>query len=307
MRLAHFSDVHVTAPPFSAAGRLFGKRLAGTANYYFGGRGRHFFGADHRLARLLEDLEQIGVDHALCTGDLTQMAFPEEFERAASVLAQWMKRPSRLTVLPGNHDRYTEEAVERDDFGRWFGEVSAPGGRPPVVFPAPGVAIALLDVTRPCTLLDSSGWCGPERLAELSERLRSPDLKRLFVVLALHYGLVRSSGEPDRPRHGIRDHAAVAAALLDPSLSVDLVVHGHMHRPFVTEVSGRPVVCSGSATDLAVEAGYHVFDIDPMRGVFTIERRVWCPRQDRYRPGEAPAGAQSFGGRGGAVSPALRR
>ena len=35
------------------------------------GRGRHFAGSDQRIAKLLEDVDAQGVDHALCTGDVT--------------------------------------------------------------------------------------------------------------------------------------------------------------------------------------------------------------------------------------------
>ena len=74
----------MTHSPFSEGlAGLEAKRILGGLNYYFGRRGQRFKGSGERLSLLLADIEAQGVDHALCTGDLTSMSFRAEFEAAA--------------------------------------------------------------------------------------------------------------------------------------------------------------------------------------------------------------------------------
>lgn len=273
VRLGHFSDVHITQPPLSEGWKgLWGKRLAGSANYWLGGRGRHFDGSAQRLEALLLDLEGQSVDHGLCTGDLTQMSFEGEFERCAQAFGPRLRAPERWTVIPGNHDRYTPEAAGR--FERWFGPLSAPEGYPWVRRLGDGVVLVCIDVARPVTLLDSSGLCGHAQLRALRDVL-SQQMDQVFVIVALHYGLLRADGGPDRPHHGIRDYAGLLALFDDPETRVDLVVHGHLHRPFLLPRSSYAIACAGSATDLAYGGTYQIIDVPTDRGRASIERRRW--------------------------------
>jgi 3',5'-cyclic AMP phosphodiesterase CpdA len=280
-RLAHFSDVHVTSSPWKEGTTGFaGKRLAGSLNYYVGGRRRHFEHVHTQLERLLDEVD--GCDHGLCTGDLTQMSFESEFERCASLFGDRLRDRERWTVLPGNHDRYTVEAVRDRRFERWFGEVSSDTW-PWVRQLTEGVTLVSVDVSRPCRLWDSSGWCGKEQRERLAATLRSPDLQDAFVVVALHYGLLRADGRPDRPNHGVRDYRELLAILDHPDSRVDLVVHGHLHRPFALSRRGYEIRCAGSATDLHRAAGYNIYRIDPDRRRYTVERRRWSSSDGRYQ------------------------
>lgn len=275
MRLAHFSDVHITHSPFSEGWKaMWGKRLAGSANYWLGGRGRHFAGSAQRLEALFADLEAQGVDHGLCTGDLTQMSFESEFERCAQAFGSRMNAPDRWTVLPGNHDRYTPDAAGR--FDRWFGSLAAPAGYPWARRLKDGVVLICIDVARPVTLLDSSGLCGPSQLQALRELLMQQP-EDAFVIVALHYGLLRADGAPDRAHHGVRDYAALLNLFDAPESRVDLVVHGHLHRPFLLPRPGYAIACAGSATDLAHGGSYQIIDVstDGARPRARIERRRW--------------------------------
>lgn len=283
MRLAHFSDIHLTVPPMGQPGGLGGKRVAGALNYYVGGRRRHFDAADARIAQLLADVEAAAPDHVLCTGDLTQMSWPREFEAVAELFGPRLERPERYTVLPGNHDRYTDEAVEADLFGRYFGRLAAPEGRYPAVKPiGDEVSLVLVDVTRATALVDSSGLVGPRQLAELEAILTDPSLSSRFVILALHYGLLRADGRPDRARHGIRDHVALLALLDRPEVHLDLVLHGHMHRPYVVRTARRRIACVGSATDLHAGGGWHLLELDPATKRVEVARRAWSPEAGAY-------------------------
>ena len=54
------------------------------------------------------------------TGDVTFSAEPREFERAADLLRPFAEA-KKLTVVPGNHDVWTEESVETARFLRAIG------------------------------------------------------------------------------------------------------------------------------------------------------------------------------------------
>ncbi len=287
MRIAHFSDIHVTLSPMQQGLRtLWGKRSAGALNYYVGGRKRHFEDVEERIERLLEDVDMQMPDHVVCTGDITQMSYEEEFVRCARLFGDRIREPGRYTVIPGNHDRYTEDTATL--FDRYFGDLSAgvpeTGPRFPFRKDVGSVSLVGLDLARPTTLTDSSGLCGPEQLEALSEILGQLATAGRSTIVLMHYGFYRSNGQPDRPHHGIRDAEALMAVLDDSRYRVDLVLHGHMHRSYVVRTRRRAVICAGSATDLAHGGGYNLYELGEDEVV--VHRRNWDPAANAYRAAE---------------------
>lgn len=280
MKLAHYSDLHITHFPLSGKPAL--KRLAAVASYTLAGRGKHFQESDQRIARLLEDVDSQGVDHSLCTGDLTGVSTEAEFARVAELFGPRLQQTTRLTVIPGNHDRYVRGAAGL--FEQHFGAVSEGGRFPFLKHVTSEVSIVAIDVARPTSLIDSSGLCGPKQRDALLGILTDASLKSRFVVLAMHYGLLRSEGQRDARHHGLRDDLEVTALIDRDDVSLDLVLHGHMHRPFVVKTKRRTIINAGSATDLHVRqgCGYHVYDIDPAAHRVRINRRTWNAGPARY-------------------------
>lgn len=239
---------------------------------------------------LLDDVDAQQVDHVLCTGDLTALAFDEELTRAARVFGPRLTQPERYTVLPGNHDRYTRDAVRRRTFERAFGGVSS-ATWPWVRALAPGVTLIALDVTRATAPFDSSGRVGDAQLDALARHLAALPPADAIVggaevppggvtIVALHYGLYTKHGRPDTRAHGLRDAAELRAVLAPLERRTHLVLHGHLHDAFALADYPLHVRCAGSATDLKRAAGYDVYTIDA-RGV-AVERRVWDRAAERY-------------------------
>jgi 3',5'-cyclic AMP phosphodiesterase CpdA len=280
MKLAHFSDVHVT--DFPLAGSFALKRLAAVVSYSLMGRGAHFQGSSARIASLLADVDAQGVDHALCTGDLTGVSTQEEFARVAALFGPRRSEPGRYTVIPGNHDRYVTSAATR--FEEYFGLVSEGGHYPFVKRLTPDVSLVAIDVARPTSVIDSSGLVGDAQRKKLLEVLTDGSLKERMVVLALHYGLLRKGGVRDRRSHGLRDDLELMSLLDRDDVTVDLVLHGHMHRPYTVRTQRRLVICAGSATDLHVRPrpGYHVYELDPKTFTVTVARREWSVQDGAY-------------------------
>ncbi|MGI9405812.1 MAG: metallophosphoesterase family protein, partial [Hyphomicrobiaceae bacterium] len=109
--LAHISDVHLAPMPAPELRHLLGKRLTGFVSWHVFGRKK-----GHRrdtLDALITDLKTRVFDHLALTGDLVNIALPQEFEASAPWVAD-LGGPGNVSFVPGNHDIYRP--------------VSAPGG-----------------------------------------------------------------------------------------------------------------------------------------------------------------------------------
>jgi 3',5'-cyclic AMP phosphodiesterase CpdA len=99
--LAHLSDLHATPVRLQSVREILNKRALGCSPGRCGG-------AEHRAAvldALVDDLAQLAPDHIAVTGDLTNLGLASEFEAALGWLAR-LGGPSRVSVVPGNHDSY---------------------------------------------------------------------------------------------------------------------------------------------------------------------------------------------------------
>ena len=63
----------------------------------------------------------MGWDYLVISGDLTQLALPEEFAKARMALRPLLKNQERVSIVPGNHDYYVSETKESDYFFTYFG------------------------------------------------------------------------------------------------------------------------------------------------------------------------------------------
>src|SRR5262249_14913330 len=108
LRLAHLSDIHITARPLGWRRRdWLSKRVTGWLNLRLLGRAHRFRQAEAVLAAWAADLRRRPPDWIIFSGDATTLAFEAEFAQAAALLG--VTGPDRLPGLavPGNHDYYT--------------------------------------------------------------------------------------------------------------------------------------------------------------------------------------------------------
>ena len=125
--------------------RLFSKRLLGMSSLVLG-RARRF--RLERVPELVEQVRSLDPDHILITGDMTTTALPAEFRAARAALKDWLDDPARVTIVPGNHDRYTFRAHRSRRFEEYFGDFSPAGPYPWLRMLEEGTAILGLDPTR---------------------------------------------------------------------------------------------------------------------------------------------------------------
>ena len=87
IRIAHFTDVHITEDPRRVPRRaLFSKRLLGWGNLRFGGRFEAFRNARAVARAFVADLEEVEPDAVVFTGDVTALALDSELEAARARL-----------------------------------------------------------------------------------------------------------------------------------------------------------------------------------------------------------------------------
>ncbi len=180
MRIVHLSDIHFWRYEFHPL-RLASKRLFGMTALVLR-RARRF--RLERVPELVEYVRSLDPDHILITGDVTTTALPAEFQAARAALTHWLDDPVRVTVVPGNHDRYTLRAHRSRRFEHYFGDFS-PG------LPYPWLrrldsetAILGLDPTR--AAISARGKLPGAQITHAQELLAgSQEISRLLI--ACHY------------------------------------------------------------------------------------------------------------------------
>ncbi|GIW87804.1 MAG: metallophosphoesterase [Isosphaeraceae bacterium] len=219
MRLIHLSDLHIWRWPPNLASVL-SKRIAAVLELALG-RARAF--RRERLPEVVERVASLRPDHILITGDLTMSSLPCEFAAARQGLAPLLANPNLLTIIPGNHDRYTRR--QRHEFERHFGDL-LPAASFPWVRPLDADRLLLaLDPCRPHW--SASGYLPPAQLEAARRQVRDHPGSKLLV--ACHYPI----DAPEHLRHEYRVKRLVNAPDLARWLSSELGPHlylcGHVH------------------------------------------------------------------------------
>jgi 3',5'-cyclic AMP phosphodiesterase CpdA len=304
VRLAHCSDLHLLSHDGTRWLDLANKRWIGAMNL-LSNRSRHYH--VDAFDDMVSDLNASGVDHVLCTGDVTNLALRREFEFARARFDRLALGPLGVTVIPGNHDAYVAEGVPL--FAELFGEFHAsdpgwawqpdealrPGGRTASIYDTGAVGddddlhwpivrirgeLALIgtSTSRATPWFTAYGRLGAGQLARLRRVLVDPRLAGKVRVVAIHH-------PPAGPRaesriRGLRDHAAFAAVIAEAG--ADLIVHGHEHRDMTESLPGPsgPVPVRGIASGTYFHnkpdrvARYRIFELGAGRPA-SESVRVW--------------------------------
>ncbi len=279
IRLAHFSDVHLTTRPLGwALHDLRTKRLSGWFHLRALGRGQQFRLA-HDVARALAaEFRERRPDRLIFSGDATALGFATETAHAARKLHVGdIDLPPGLAV-PGNHDYYTRASVRSAAFERDFAPWQTGERVDDEVYPfAQRVGSVWLVAVNSCTAnvrpWDASGAVGPaqrERLSELLKRLGPGP--RLLVT---HYPVCLADGRAESRFHGLRDLDATVRIAANGGIG--LWLHGHRHHPYFLAKPPNapfPVICAGSATQMGL-ASY---------GEYTLTGRRLAGRLRMFEP-----------------------
>jgi 3',5'-cyclic AMP phosphodiesterase CpdA len=283
LTFAQLSDPHLSSPEGARWWDLAGKRLLG----YLSWRRRRR--AEHRaevLEALRRDLLDVHPEHLVITGDLTQIALPDEFRQARRWLDS-LGSPAQVTVVPGNHDAYVPVswALGLAHWQPYLVSDEVPGDEPADsaqnVFPSlrvrGPVAIIGLSSAQPSAPLLATGRLGRGQLARLEILLRQARERGLFRVVLLHHPPL--PGE-ERWRKRLTDAAQLCAVIARQG--AELVLHGHRHRAVQSriEIPGTHVPVFGIPSASAIGhltgrvAQYHVYRVEAATDAWQLELEV---------------------------------
>lgn len=237
MKIAHISDLHVLALEDATPLRLMNKRFTGWVNLKLRRAHEHQAHALHAVARAIRERDDI--DHVVVTGDLTNLALESEFDAAHAFLRDELRLdPSRVSVIPGNHDAYTHGAHRSRRFEHTFGEYitnDLPGAAAmaePSAFPfvrlRGEVAFIGLSSAVPKPPMMAAGELGNLQRLALHAVLAHAEVRARFPVLLLHHPWHPPPSPVKALLDGLEDRDALREVL--DEVPRGLLLHGHLHR-----------------------------------------------------------------------------
>jgi 3',5'-cyclic AMP phosphodiesterase CpdA len=243
--LAHLSDPHLAPLPAPGWSQLASKRVFGYLNWQ---RKRHRIHQRGTLDRVVGDLLAQSPDHIALTGDLVNIALPDEFAAARTWLAN-LGPPDSVSIVPGNHDAYVPAALG-DATSSWGDYMRADHGEQPewpFVRRRAGVALIGLSTAIPSPPLMATGRLGRTQLSRLAQLLTALRDEYLFRIVLIHHP---PESEPRRQRERLLDAGPFRDVLAE--VGAELVLHGHEHMHSVMWLEGSdrriPVVGVPSAS-----------------------------------------------------------
>jgi 3',5'-cyclic AMP phosphodiesterase CpdA len=245
MRIAHLSDFHLLEPDVGRRQVLERIRLGYLSLFRpIDGQARV-----QRAMRALANACERGFDHLVISGDLTEDGTPEQFEEVGRVLVESRINPSKVTLVPGNHDAYADRrAFERALEGplRPFAQTS--GGAPGQVVDLGELILLPVSTAVYQHWAWSAGHIDRERFEGLEKRAGDPGITKRAVAVVQHHAPNPHRFAAMQWADGLRGHARLLA-LLGKIRNLQLL-HGHLHRAItrvlalggISQVFGAPAV-----------------------------------------------------------------
>ncbi|SRR5579885_134884 len=281
--LAHLSDVHLGGLGLPRLDALLSKRVLGLLSWHLRRKAVHQAGV---LAALTADLHRHRPDHTAVTGDLVNIALPEEFRRAAAWLAA-LGPPAEVSVVPGNHDAYVAipwarslalwEPYMTADPGAGDPAPDTPLGRFPYLRRRGPLAVIGISTAEPMPPHMAAGRIGPAQLARLDDLLGAAGREGLCRVLLIHHPPVSSPAYRHKQLlDGERFREVLARR------GAELVLHGHTHMSGLTRLptpKGNAAVvgvpsASARPTRSRDHSRYHLYRISREGEEWRIEVEV---------------------------------
>ncbi len=305
MRIAHISDLHVLAMDGVSTSRFLNKRLTGYMNLKLKRQHVH---RSQTVVALLREIRRQNPDHVVITGDLTNLALEPEFEAVRAMLDEELGfDPSRVSVVPGNHDLYTRGALRAQRFTRYFAPyvtsdlpdlgANIPLGLFPFVRLRNNVAIIGLSSAVPRPPLVASGELGALQTGALRDILANDQVKKRTPIFLLHHPPKNPDSVVKTALEGLWDAAALTS--MYDHLQRGLLLHGHLHR----RIHRAHPTSSGSldsvgATSASLHhehedrmAGFNTYDIDESGGIEKISSCVFDSEHGTFSVRGVPTAA----------------
>lgn len=245
VRIAHISDLHILDLEGTPWHHFLNKRLTGAVNLAGVRRNAHPVALCEQLA---DHLGSADLDHVIVTGDLTNLALDSEFRRARAIIER-IGPPSRVTLIPGNHDLYTRGALRHKRFEKWFSSYlvdddqdhhrAKEQGRlhyPFVRKLAPHVRVYGLSSAVPTLPMLAYGRVGKPQLARLRALVAEEPPEVTVRIVLVHHNLHHRIGMAEYVAT-LTDRHAFSEVMHE--IAATAVLHGHTHHPHQGHLTPR--------------------------------------------------------------------
>jgi 3',5'-cyclic AMP phosphodiesterase CpdA len=252
-RLAHVSDLHLPLAARAPQVRdLISKRLFSWLSWR---SKRRFVHLPAVLDQVMADVRAVGTDHLAVTGDLTNLALPDEFARAGGWLAA-QGSGETVTAIPGNHDALVRVpyAEGLGLWSAWMGE----GTDFPFVKRLDGVALVGVSSAVPTVPFLATGRIGGPQRERLESLLQALEAEGFFRIVLVHHPITDGTVAG---RKALTDRAALRAVL--SRVGAELVLHGHSHESTIASTPGPrgPIAVVSAPSASGAPAGWGVFEV----------------------------------------------
>jgi Icc protein len=205
------------------------------------------------LHRVIEELNELGPDAVVCSGDLTTEGYRQEYQAWLSY-AERIAAP--LYTVPGNHDSRNVGYLHFEELigaRNWSVDVD-------------GVRIVGADSSEPDL---NEGMIGRGHYTWIREQFSQPATLKIFM---LHHHLIPIPGT-GRERSTVMDAGDVLEVLVHAGAHI--VLAGHKHVPYVWRLEDMYLASAGTCSSLRVRGHtkpcYNILEFD--RGEVTIFRK----------------------------------
>ena len=205
-------------------------------------------------------------DHLGISGDLTQLALEKGFSRARKTLEPLLTNPERVTVIPGNHDRYVRQAAGTDLFSQYFGEFFGKKEIHVRKLNSDWVIIGW-DSAHPNDWLSAAGTVRRSTIQATEDLLQSYPAKTQFIIVN-HYPLTFPEGWKCDRFHELYNLVPVRSWILRHP-QIRLYLHGHIHKNWLHRLprdSGPELLLLNSAASTSTlrsgqESSFHQINL----------------------------------------------
>lgn len=227
-RIVHISDLHFWHIPLNPL-EWWGKRILGLSNLVLR-RARKFHLAAAPL--LVEEILKDHPDHLVVSGDISTTSLTAEFQAFRRAFSKWLECPEKVTLVAGNHDRYTRRVMREKVFETIFRDILYPNLDHTIRTLRPGLGLVTFDpcVPRP---VSARGLVDPIQLANLRESIQLCDWRSIKTLLFVcHYPAEIPSRHSDHQKgHGLVGSEGILKVLGGVPVPI-FWLHGHIHHPW---------------------------------------------------------------------------
>lgn len=259
LTIAHISDLHLPLETIQFSKlSLCNKRFLSFLSW----KRRRFGLQKKNLDLVIQDIHAHNPDLVLISGDLTNLALPEEFKQAAEWLHQLPFQ--KIRIVPGNHDCLVQTQWH-DTHAYWTSWTKAYGKDDyPTITKTDTTAIIGISTSVPTAPFFASGYIDPDQLERVKEALRKAKEDKLFRIVMLHHPPVSTMMHE---RKALRNRKQLKEVF--DEVGVEMILYGHIHKTITKKFPNTniPMLGISSASSNAArpqrQAAWRKISIEP--------------------------------------------